>query len=90
MTDEVLEEMFFPKQNATMHRPRKPGQQIEVDWEGDPSQKVHIFNSTGIKRYLFLPYKKLRSRKFFFQLSRPRFKVIINIPLHQKQEDLTC
>lgn len=25
------------KRNATMHIPRKPGQQIEVDWAGDPA-----------------------------------------------------
>ncbi|MBO5569106.1 MAG: IS21 family transposase [Clostridia bacterium] len=26
------------KRNATMHIPRKPGQQVEVDWAGDPAQ----------------------------------------------------
>ena len=29
------------KRRATMHIPRKPGEQIEVDWAGDPA---HIFD----------------------------------------------
>jgi transposase len=33
------------KQRATMHIPRKPGQQIEVDWAGDPA--VIIDPNTG-------------------------------------------
>jgi transposase len=28
------------KRRATMHIPRKPGQQIEVDWAGDPAQII--------------------------------------------------
>ena len=28
------------KRNATMHIPRKPGQQVEVDWAGDPAQII--------------------------------------------------
>ena len=28
------------KRNATMHIPRKPGQQIEVDWAGDPAHII--------------------------------------------------
>ena len=26
------------KRRATMHIPRKPGEQIEVDWAGDPAR----------------------------------------------------
>ncbi|MGE4271730.1 MAG: hypothetical protein AB7E31_02500 [Desulfitobacterium sp.] len=28
------------KKRATMHIPRKPGEQIEVDWAGDPAYNV--------------------------------------------------
>lgn len=28
------------KRRATMHIPRKPGEQIEVDWAGDPAQLI--------------------------------------------------
>lgn len=28
------------KKRATMHIPRKPGEQIEVDWAGDPAYVV--------------------------------------------------
>lgn len=28
------------KRRATMHIPRKPGEQIEVDWAGDPAQII--------------------------------------------------
>lgn len=28
------------KRNATMHLPRKPGEQIEVDWAGDPAEII--------------------------------------------------
>ena len=28
------------KRRATMHIPRKPGEQIEVDWAGDPAHII--------------------------------------------------
>ena len=28
------------KRRATMHIPRKPGEQIEVDWTGDPAHII--------------------------------------------------
>ena len=34
------------KRRATMHIPRKPGEQIEVDWAGDPA---HIIDPTPEK-----------------------------------------
>ena len=39
------------KRNATMHIPRKPGQQIEVDWAGDPAHIIDVIRQ--IKRCPF-------------------------------------
>ena len=45
---------YSEKKRATMHIPRKPGEQVEVDWAGDPA---HVFDrDTGeiIPAYIFV------------------------------------
>ena len=42
------------KRRATMHIPRKPGQQIEVDWAGDPAYVIDRDTGEAIKTYVFV------------------------------------
>ena len=42
------------KRRATMHIPRKPGQQIEVDWAGDTASVVDRDTGGRIKAYVFV------------------------------------
>ena len=42
------------KRHATMHIPRKPGQQIEVDWAGDPAYVIDRDTGEAIKVYIFV------------------------------------
>ncbi len=42
------------KRRATMHIPRKPGQQIEVDWAGDPAYVIDRDTGETIKTYVFV------------------------------------
>ena len=42
------------KRRATMHIPRKPGQQIEVDWAGDPAHVIDRDTGESIKVYVFV------------------------------------
>jgi len=52
------------KRHATMHIPRKPGEQIEVDWAGDPAHIIdpdtgEIINAwlfVGVMTYSMYPY----------------------------------
>ena len=44
------------KHRATMHINRKPGEQVEVDWAGDPATVIDIDPDTGeiLKAYIFV------------------------------------
>ena len=42
------------KRHATMHIPRKPGQQIEVDWAGDTAFVIDRDTGEFIKAYIFV------------------------------------
>lgn len=42
------------KQRATMHIPRKPGQQIEVDWAGDPAMIIDPNTGEITEAWLFI------------------------------------
>lgn len=42
------------KRRATMHIPRKPGQQIEVDWAGDPAKIIDPDTGEITKAYIFI------------------------------------
>jgi len=47
------------KRHATMHIPRKPGYQVEVDWAGDPAHIIDSDTGEIIEAWLFvatLPY----------------------------------
>ena len=41
-------------QRATMHIPRKPGEQIEVDWAGDPAVVINPNTGEEIKAWIFV------------------------------------
>ena len=45
---------FREKKRATMHIPRKPGEQIEVDWAGNPAYLVDTDTGEFIPCYLFV------------------------------------
>ena len=59
------------KRRATMHINRKPGEQIEVDWAGDPAQItdpdtgeiIPAFLFVGVMTYSQYPYVRLLSAK---------------------------
>ncbi len=42
------------RRRATMHIPRKPGEQIEVDWAGDPAYIVDSDTGEVTKAYIFV------------------------------------
>lgn len=42
------------KHRATMHIKRKPGEQVEVDWAGDPAYIVDLTTGELIKAYVFV------------------------------------
>ena len=42
------------KHRATMHINRKPGEQIEVDWAGDPAYIIDLATGEKIKAYVFV------------------------------------
>ncbi len=42
------------KRRATMHIPRKPGEQVEVDWAGDPAYITDPVTGEAIAAYIFL------------------------------------
>ena len=42
------------KRRATMHIPRKPGQQIEVDWAGDPAEIIDPDTGEVTKAWIFV------------------------------------
>ena len=42
------------KRHATMHINRKPGEQVEVDWAGDPATIVNPDTGEIIKAYIFV------------------------------------
>jgi len=44
----------YEKKRATMHIPRKPGEQIEVDWAGTPSYVVDRDTGEMIPAYIFV------------------------------------
>ena len=45
---------FRQKKRATMHIPRKPGEQIEVDWAGNPVHLVDTDTGELIPCYIFI------------------------------------
>lgn len=45
---------FVEKKRATMHIPRKPGEQIEVDWAGNPARVVDRDTGEFIPAYIFV------------------------------------
>lgn len=42
------------KRRATMHIPRKPGEQVEVDWAGDPAQIIDPDTGELTKAWIFI------------------------------------
>ena len=42
------------KRRATMHVPRKPGEQVEVDWAGDPAQIIDPDTGEITKAWIFI------------------------------------
>ena len=42
------------KRRATMHIPRKPGQQIEVDWAGDPAEIIDPYTGEIASAWIFV------------------------------------
>jgi transposase len=42
------------KRRATMHVPRKPGQQIEVDWAGDPAHIIDPYTGEVTSAWIFI------------------------------------
>lgn len=42
------------KRRATMHINRKPGEQVEVDWAGDPATIIDPDTGEIIKTYIFV------------------------------------
>lgn len=56
------------KRHATMHFRHKPGEQIEVDWAGDPAYYVDRDTGEKIKAYVFigvLPYSQYTFAKAY-------------------------
>lgn len=45
---------YEEKARATMHVPRKPGIQIEVDWAGDPAEIIDQYTGEITKAWLFV------------------------------------
>ncbi|KAF5045177.1 IS21 family transposase ISPpu7 [anaerobic digester metagenome] len=45
---------FSEKKRATMHIPRKPGEQIEVDWAGDPAYIIDTDTGEMIPCHIFV------------------------------------
>lgn len=45
---------FSEKKRATMHIPRKPGEQTEVDWAGDPAHIIDTDTGELISCYVFV------------------------------------
>lgn len=48
------------KRHATMHIPRKPGQQIEVDWAGDTAAVIDRDTGEITKVYVFIAAHELQ------------------------------
>ena len=42
------------KRRATMHIPRKPGQQVEVDWAGDPAEIIDPYTGEITTAWIFV------------------------------------
>ena len=42
------------RHRATMHIDRKPGEQVEVDWAGDPAYVIDPDTGEGLKAYVFV------------------------------------
>lgn len=42
------------KRRATMHIPRKPGEQIEVDWAGDPAEIIDPYTGEITRAWIFI------------------------------------
>ena len=42
------------KHRATMHISRKPGEQVEVDWAGDPVMVIDLDTGESLKAYVFV------------------------------------
>ena len=42
------------KRRATIHIPRKPGEQIEVDWAGDPAQLIDPVTDENTEAWIFI------------------------------------
>lgn len=42
------------KRRATMHINRKPGEQVEVDWAGDPATIIDLDTGESLKSYIFV------------------------------------
>jgi transposase len=55
------------KKRATMHIPRKPGEQIEVDWAGDPASVIDRDTGEIIPAYIFvgMHFYKIRTKYSF-------------------------
>ena len=47
-------QQYEEKHRATMHIPRKPGQQIEVDWAGDPAHIIDPYTGEIIPAWIFI------------------------------------
>ena len=47
-------QMNEEKRRATMHIPRKPGEQIEVDWAGDPAHIIDPDTGEITEAFLFV------------------------------------
>lgn len=42
------------RRHATIHISRKPGEQVEVDWEGDPAYIIYSDTGEATKVFLFV------------------------------------
>ena len=56
------------KRRATMHIPRKPGQQIEVDWAGDTASVIDRDTGEFIKVYVFVAAMSYSTYAYVFFL----------------------
>ena len=46
------------KHRATMHISRKPGEQVEVDWAGDPATVIDPDTGETLKAYVYQAARK--------------------------------
>lgn len=63
------------KHRATMHINRKPGEQVEVDWAGDPAHIIDPDTGEIINAYVFVGV--MTYSQYVYKVSRPNVQKIL-------------